>query len=231
MMITREYVQYYRWCLTEIEKDNAEDFAYVRRFEYMGAWVYLQFIEALHKEQRRAFSLALRRYRHNKRPETPQMELSEAESRLVASYFEFLRRPEVMQEAYQVTLKAPPDRPLTQAGLAKDVSSSPSHRFKECAITRNQSNVWVKHAYRGMTINTLIDIGGSPRKLTFSHALITMDGTKLIERTDPLGLRGLGGVRWYRPAADDGLRIAEMMAESLERFVSCVDFILDNKNK
>ncbi|MGA2233172.1 MAG: hypothetical protein ABSH22_19895, partial [Tepidisphaeraceae bacterium] len=120
-MVAKEYLfPFYRWSLTEVERDNAEDFAFVRKFEYAGAWTYLQFIDCLDEERQREFSMARLRYGHARILETPGVQLSNKESGWIASYFEFIRRPEIMQERLQATLPAPPARPLTHAGFVKD---------------------------------------------------------------------------------------------------------------
>jgi hypothetical protein len=231
-MIYREYLfPFYQWSLSEIERDNAEDFAFVRKFKYAGAWSYLQFIDTLNKNQQREFSLARMRYGHAKRRKTPGVELSEAESNWIAAFFKFIEQPLFMLQRREATLPDPPVRPLTKSTFGKDIASSPSKHIRESLITRHQSNIWMDYPYRGMKIHTLFDIGGSPRSLSFDHWLETADGRRLIEHEGPLSCRGIASATWYRPAAEDGPRIVELVAESLERFIGAVDFVLDYKRE
>jgi hypothetical protein len=219
---------FFRWCFAEVERDNEEDFAFVRRFEDAGADIFLQFINRLDKVQRKEFSMARLRWDYVRTIETPPMEISAKDAEWLESYSKFIRQPEILRDAVSVMLGVQNKPPLTQVSFRNDILSGPASRLKECEIQRNRSNLWLDYKYRGMNVHIVIDIGGNPMSLSPFFGLNADDGTRLIEGTDPLAWRNICRVQWYCPAIDDGPRIVNLVAASLERFISAVDYVMDN---
>lgn len=211
--------RFLEWCFLANAAELAQDFALTRRISCPTTVRFLSMVSELSEIERAQLVKALSM--HFKSAVLIQMGRSlSPEDRKWIKFYEDYDPPPISS----FLPKGSNDR-ITVSVLVKALSTA----FPDQKVSRFGGVITLKSNYRGMSLETWMDIGGRSHHVDFSHTLRDAGGQILIESEDPLHWLGIGRSRWDYVELKEAPLIVETIGISLERFRSAVDFILDER--